>query len=150
MNKQLLFLLVGIAFIAGGCSFAPKYSRPAAPIAEEWPQGAAYQRSPDAPAAIELSRQEFFADVKLQKIIELALANNRDLRLAALNVERARAMYGIQRAELFPAINTLGSGGKQRRSTDLIAPGDPRTVEQYGVNLGIAAWEIDFFGRIRN
>ena len=59
-------------------------------------------------------------------------------------------MYGIQRAELFPSVNTVGAGGKQRRSADLIAPDDSRTMEQYGVNLGITAWEIDFFGRIRS
>jgi multidrug efflux system outer membrane protein len=80
----------------------------------------------------------------------LALQNNRDLRLAALNVERARALYGIQRAELFPVVNVAGSGGKEGRSADLISTGEPRTVEQYNVGLGVAAWEIDFFGRIRS
>jgi efflux transporter, outer membrane factor (OMF) lipoprotein, NodT family len=80
----------------------------------------------------------------------MALNNNRDLRLAALNVERARSLYGVQRAELFPAVNAAGGGGKQRRSSDLIASGDSRTIEQYSVNLGIASWEIDFFGRIRS
>ncbi|MDX2479213.1 MAG: efflux transporter outer membrane subunit [Desulfuromusa sp.] len=152
MNRRLLFLLVGLGLILSGCTLAPKYTQPAAPIPAEWPQGEAYQstKAQESPVATELSRQEFFADKQLQKIIDLALENNRDLRLAALNVERARAMYGIQRAELFPAINAVGSGGKQRRSADLIAPGDPRTVDQYGVNLGIAAWEVDFFGRMRS
>jgi multidrug efflux system outer membrane protein len=100
--------------------------------------------------AQELKWREFFADKRLQEIIETALSNNRDLRLAALNVERARALYGIQRAELFPTINAVGAGSKQRRSADLISPVDPRTIERYSVDLGIAAWEIDFFGRIRS
>ncbi len=65
-------------------------------------------------------------------------------------MERARALYGVQRAELFPAVNVAGAGGKQRSSADLIAPGDPRTREQYSIDLGIASWEIDFFGRIRS
>nr|WP_269434991.1 efflux transporter outer membrane subunit [Desulfosarcina ovata] len=86
----------------------------------------------------------------LRKIIETALNNNRDLQIAALNVEKARAQYGIQRAELLPALDTSGAWSKQRRSDDLIDPGDPRTVEQYSVDLGIASWEIDFFGRLRS
>jgi len=153
MNRRLLFLLVGIGFFLGGCSLAPKYTQPQAPIPAQWPQGNAYkdtQTKPGTPTVPELTWADFFADKTLQKIIEMALRNNRDLRLAALNMERARALYGIQRAELFPAVNAMGAGGKQRRSTDLISPGDPRSVEQYSANLGIAAWEIDFFGRIRS
>ena len=61
-----------------------------------------------------------------------------------------RALYGIQKSELFPVLNAVGAGGKERRSADLISPGEPRTVEQYSAGLGIAAWEIDFFGRIRS
>jgi multidrug efflux system outer membrane protein len=132
---------------------APKYTQPTAPIPEAWPQGEAYKNStvqPDAETIPELNRREFFADESLQKIIAMALANNRDLRLAALNVERARALYGVQRAELFPAVNAVGAGGKQRSSADLIAPGASRTREQYSIDMGIASWEIDFFGRIRN
>ncbi len=131
---------------------APQYNQPPAPIPAQWPQGNAYKdvQSTNAPIVPELSRQDFFADPQLQELIELALKNNRDLRLAALNVERARALYGIRRAELFPAVNAAGAGGRQRRSTDLIAPGEQNIVEQYRVNLGVAAWEIDFFGRIRS
>ena len=154
MNRRLLFVLAGIGLIVGGCSLAPKYVQPQAPIPAEWPQGAAYKdtrTTPGAPIVVpELSLQKFFADVQLQKVIEIALNNNRDLRLAALNVERARAMYGVQRAELLPSVNAIGGGGKQRLSADLISPGDPRTNEQYSLDLGVAAWEIDFFGRIRS
>ena len=153
MNRQLLFVLAGIVLFLGGCSLAPKYKQPQAPIPAEWPQGAAYKDTrvmPGASTVPELKWEDFFADKQLQKIIETALSNNRDLRLAALNVERARALYGIQRAELFPAVNAVGAGGKQRLSSDLISPGDPRTIEQYSMNLGIASWEIDFFGRIRS
>ncbi len=149
-----VFSIGFMIFCLTGCStLAPDYSRPTAPIPDTWPQGEAYGNAQAAPGAVkipELSRQEFFADEQLQKIIELALDNNRDLRLAALNVERARALYGVQRAELFPAVNAVGAGGKQRLSSDLISPGDSRTIEQYSVDLGIAAWEIDFFGRIRS
>lgn len=77
-------------------------------------------------------------------MIRLALENNRDLRLAALNVEKARAMYGIRKAELFPAVNAAGAYAKQRRSADLISPGEPRTVEQYSVDLGWPPGKLTF------
>jgi multidrug efflux system outer membrane protein len=152
MIKRILFLCTTLVLL-GGCSLIPDYLQPQAPIPTSWPQGAAYNdRQTLAPAITvkELKRQEFFNDPHLLQIIELALANNRDLRLAALNVERARALYGVQRAELFPAIDAAGAGGKQRLASDLISPGTSRSVEQYSIDLGIASWEIDFFGRIRS
>lgn len=132
---------------------APKYSRPAAPIPTQWPGGPAYEKaapSANAPLAPDLHWREFFTDPKLQQVIGLALTNNRDLRLAALNVELARALYGIQRDQLYPALNAQGDAAKQRASADLTQPGQPRTTERYAVNLGVLAWEIDFFGRIRS
>ena len=153
MNKQLFLMLIGIVLLLCGCSLAPKYRQPAAPIPAQWPQGAAYKKSIDDAGALlipELRRDEFFADKQLQKIIEMALQNNLDMRIAALNVERARALYGIQRAELFPVANAVGSGSKQRIPADLSSTGKSTTPEQYGVNLGISSWEIDFFGRIRS
>jgi multidrug efflux system outer membrane protein len=153
MHRYLLFLLIGIAFGLGGCTLAPKYTRPAAPVPADWPKGEAYQETKPAtgaPAPSELKWQEFFPDEKIQKVITTALKNNRDLRLAALNVERARALYGIQRAELLPAVNAVGSMSRQRVPADLSSTGKVMTLEQYGVNLGISAWEIDFFGRIRS
>ena len=148
--RRKIILSLGVLIFMGGCSLAPKYTQPQAPIPAEWPKGEAYRSTPRESAIPELNRQEFFADEHLLKIIGMALENNRDLRLAALNVERARALYGIKRAELLPAVNAVGAGGKRRFSSDLIAPGDSRTREQYGVALGITAWEIDFFGRIRS
>jgi len=103
-----------------------------------------------APAAPELPWREFFADERLQKIIGIALDNNRDLRVAALNVERARALYGIQRAGLLPSVNAVGMMSKQLIPADLSTTGYAMTAEQYSVNLGITSWEIDFFGRIRS
>jgi multidrug efflux system outer membrane protein len=153
MNKNALLLLVGIAIVLGGCTMAPKYTRPGAPVPAAWPTGAAYKETKaatGAPTASELRWREFLTDEHLQKIIEMALNNNRDLRLAALNVERARSLYGVQRAELFPAVSAVGVGSKQRGSFDLTRPGEPRTTKKFSVNLGITSWEIDFFGRIRS
>jgi multidrug efflux system outer membrane protein len=153
MRRYLFLLLPGIALVLGGCTMTPKYTRPEAPITAEWPSGAAYKetRMPTGtPAALELGWQEFFTDENLRRIIAEALKNNRDLRLAALNVRRARALYGIQRAELFPSVNATGSWYRQRVPADLSRSGEETTADEYSVNLGIISWEIDFFGRIRS
>jgi multidrug efflux system outer membrane protein len=148
------FLLAGaIVTLLWGCTLAPEYTRPGAPVPADWPTGAAYQETTSAvsaTAAAVVSWREFFTDERLQKVIGIALSNNRDLRLAALNVERARALYGIQRAELLPTVNAVGSGSRQRVPADLSSTGSAMTAEQYSVNLGITSWEIDFFGRIRS
>jgi len=153
MNTKAFLLLYGIAACTIGCTMAPKYVRPAAPVPAEWPSGAAYGQSdtiPHAPIPQEMNWKDFFADEKLQQVIGMALTNNRDLRLAALNVELARSLYRIQRNELLPVVNASASGGKQRSSADLTQPGIPQTTERYDVSLGIVSWEIDFFGRIRS
>jgi multidrug efflux system outer membrane protein len=147
-------LLVGaIVALLGGCTLIPEYKQPAAPVPSNWPTGEAYQETKSAvssPTTEGLPWREFITDERMQKIIETALNNNRDLRLAALNVERARAYYGIQRGELLPSINAVGSGSQERIPADLSSTGSARTAERYGVNLGILAWELDFFGRIRS
>jgi len=153
MDKRL-FVLVGlIVGVLTACTLAPEYSRPAAPVPADWPTGAAYKETKtddSTPTAEELPWREFFSDERLQKVIVIALNNSRDLRLAALNVERARAFYGIQRAELLPAVNAIGSGYRERVPADLSSTGGARTSERYDVSLGISSWELDFFGRIRS
>jgi multidrug efflux system outer membrane protein len=144
---------VSLALLGAGCTMAPKYTRPAAPIPAQWPTGPAYEQAAggsNAPAASELEWQAFFTDPKLQQVIGMALTNNRDLRLAALNVELARALYGIQRDQLYPAVSAQAGTTKQRASADLTQANQPRTTERYDVNLGVLAWEVDFFGRIRS
>jgi multidrug efflux system outer membrane protein len=153
MNKNIFLLLLGIPLVSAGCNLAPQYHRPNAPVPAEWPSGPAYRNTEtptNASQATELGWREFFSDEKLQGLIEAALRNNRDLRLAALNVERARALYGIQRAELLPTADAVATGSKQRVPADLSPTGQRATVEQYSVNLGMISWELDFFGRIRS
>ncbi len=153
MNRNIVASLVGIAIVAGGCTLAPEYSRPQAPIPADWPAGEAYPqtqpttRPSDAP---QLTRQEFFSDKKLYDVIEMALQNNRDVRLAALNVEKARAMYNFQRGDWLPLLDAAGSGSRQRVPPDLSGAGHAMTYNQYGTSLGLSSWEIDFFGRIRS
>jgi outer membrane protein, multidrug efflux system len=151
--KEKLILLVGLFSFLTGCTLIPKYTQPEAPVPPAWPSGPAYkepQAAPGAPLAADLKWREFFPDERLQTIIETALNNNRDLRVASLNVERARALYRIQRAELLPTVNAVGSGGKERVPADLSSTGRSYTAEYYSVSLGVYAWEIDFFGRIRS
>lgn len=150
--KSVLCVSLGVLFCLSGCNFAPKYDRPAAPVGADWPSGGAYEKTQtasNAPQAPDLAWREFFADQKLVKLIETALSNNRDLRLAALNVDRARALYGIQKAELWPTLNANASAGKEHQA-DVYGFGRSLTLEAYRVNLGVYAWELDFFGRIRN
>lgn len=145
-----LCLIFGISLWLSGCvSLAPDYKQPELPVSEVWPQGEAYAEDRDGPTAAELPWREFFLDERLQNLIDLALENNRDLRVAALNVERARAQYRIQRSELFPELNAGGSFNKQRQP-DITGFGRVMHFEQYGVNLGLTSWELDFFGRIRS
>ena len=94
--------------------------------------------------------REFIQDPELRQLIELSLENNRDLRLAALNVEQVRALYKIQREELYPSIYAGGSGTRSGTSRDLLMPNQPRTTEVYHANLSLLAWELDFFGRLRS
>ncbi|MBN1103620.1 MAG: efflux transporter outer membrane subunit, partial [Deltaproteobacteria bacterium] len=153
MNRIFVLLLAGVITFTSGCTLAPKYERPEAPVPGEWPNGAAYQETkgmPGSPMAAGVAWREFFTDQGLQKVIETALNNNRDLRIAVLNAERARALYGIQRAELLPSVNAVGSENQQRVPADLSTTRRRMTSEQYSVNLGIVSWEIDFFGRIRS
>jgi len=152
--KNNLFLLLGaIVALLGGCSLAPEYRRPEAPVPAEWPTGSAYPETKPAdvsPAAADLPWREFIADERLQQVIETALNNNRDMRLAALNVERARALYRVQRNELLPSVEAVGSGIKERTPADISSSGRATTREQYRVDFGVSSWEIDFFGRIRS
>jgi len=153
MGKKLLSPMAMMVVLLTGCTLAPKYTRPEAPVPASWPSGPAYDNapvSPGAPAAAELTWREFFTDDRLRKVIETALKNNRDLRTAALNVERARAVYGIARADLLPTVNATGRGSKQGIPAGLSSSGGAETSEEFSVTLGISSWEIDFFGRIRS
>lgn len=151
MKRSFLSLAVA-AVVLSGCSLIPDYQRPEAPVAAAYPQGQAYGQNTGAAAvpAADIGWREFFRDPQLQQLIGVALENNRDLRVAALNVEAFRAQYRIQRADLFPRIGVDGSGTRQRLPGDLSTTGNPAISSQYGVTLGTTAWELDLFGRLRS
>ncbi|WP_462323728.1 efflux transporter outer membrane subunit [Desulfoplanes sp.] len=149
---KTVVLCAGLVLVLGGCTLAPKYERPGAPFPNGWEQSGQGNATGEtgAPTASEMAWEDFFPDEKLRQVMDLALANNRDLELAVLNVARARALYGVQRAELFPGVGATGSATKQQTASDFTTPGTSRTSKAFSVDLGIAAWEIDFFGRIRS
>ncbi|MGV8081638.1 MAG: efflux transporter outer membrane subunit [Syntrophales bacterium] len=153
MNRNVLLSLVVIVALLSGCTLAPKYTRPSSPVPAEWPTGAAYtetKRESPAPEVPDLPWREFITDERLRKVIETSLSNNRDLRLAVLNVDKARALYGIQRASLLPSVNATGSMYKERVPADLSSTGAANITEKYSVTGGVSAWEIDFFGRLQS
>lgn len=139
-----------IAVLLGGCSFVPSYQRPAAPVPATFPTGPAYPTASEPLPTI--TYRDVFRDPRLQAVIEQALANNRDLRIAAANITTARAQYRIQRAEQLPLINTnntlaLVDPGTGRSNVG----GSPVTGGQranYNLAIGVTAFEIDLFGRL--
>ena len=153
MTGKKIFITLA-AFSLAACTMTPEYTRPTAPVPKNWPAGAAYQETKSttpAQAGSELPWREIFIDENMQKIIETALNNNRDLRLAALNVERGA---GTLRHSAVPSCcrQSMQSGWGVNNWSRLIfrPPESAMTAEQYSVNLGITSWEIDFFGRIRS
>jgi len=152
MFRRIVTLSIAAAFLAG-CSMAPRYSRPDAPVPASWPTGPAYKSDASLTgetAAADLKWSEFFVNPQLQKLIGLALANNRDLRVAALNVEKSRAQFRIQRADLLPTVEAAGSGAVQRLPADVSPTGQSVVARNYNVSLGLSSYEIDFFGRVRS
>ncbi len=133
--------------LLGGCSMAPKYERPQVWTEPEW---AYAQTDGNAVQAASLGWQDYFADARLQALIRLAVQNNRDLRTAALNVEAVRAQYAISVADRLPGVNASGQGSKARVAQDLSSTGRSYIGEQYSVGLGVAAFELDLFGRVKS
>lgn len=143
---SLSSLAVAAALFLSGCSLIPTYERPAAPVPTTFPGDPA---QPSGPSASSLPWQQFFTDPRLTGLIETALANNRDLRVSAQNVEVARAQFGIQRAALFPTVAVTADGSRSTPNPARIYnPNAGSVAQSFGVDLGITAWEIDFFGRI--
>jgi multidrug efflux system outer membrane protein len=148
MRLRLILTALTIFAIAAGCTMMPKYERPASPINSSWSNTAARTNATNV-AASDLDWRDFFDDPRLQRLIELALENNRDLRVAALHVEELRAEYRIQRAALFPGAQGNASYTRQRFSGAAVNFLGGSTLSTYNLNVG-AAYEVDLFGRIRS
>ncbi len=141
-----LALFGTIMLLASCASLAPPYQTPALPVAPEY-AGDTASKGASAP---ETGWRDYFADPDLLALIAQALEHNRDLRIAVLRVEEARATYGIQRSEQFPTLGAQAGMDRSRVPADLSLTGRPLLGSQYQVALGLASWEIDFWGRVRN
>lgn len=130
------------AMVMAGCSFAPTYERPAAPVATSWPAGVGAAAAGEA-STPEVAWRDFVQDARLRELVGLALQNNRDLRMAALNIEQVRAQYQIQRSAQWPAVNAALTGNRQTKDADTI-------TSAYTAGLAVSGWELDLFGRIAN
>ncbi|WP_025810466.1 efflux transporter outer membrane subunit [Pseudomonas chlororaphis] len=147
MIKFRWALMPALALLGGCINLAPEYQRPEAPVAEQWLPGS---QPGKGEAAADIHWQQFFTDSRLARLQTLALANNRDLRLASLNIEKAQAQYRIQRAALFPAIDAGVSGTHARAPASSSSSGVATTSHDYSAQLGLSSYELDVFGRLRN
>lgn len=150
LSRRVLTPVAGVAFATffTGCTLAPEYHRPLAPVPSEWSIKAKPDVSGTAVAAI--TWQELFADPELRQVIQLALDNNRDLRIAILNIEKARAQYRIQSSELVPQVGISGAEQAQRTPASVSYTGIGGVTRGYNLDVGISAYELDLFGRIRS
>ena len=141
INPRSTLTAVAAAALLAGCSFIPAYERPAAPIPSAYATAPADTAGTPGAASV-APWQDYFADPQLRQLIEAALANNRDLRVAVLNIEQARATFQVRRSDLYP---TVGLGANASRGPSA-ANGD--LTNSFSVGLALSAWELDFFGRI--
>lgn len=145
MSKRLLPLLVLLA----GCSLAPDYRRPAAPIPGTWPDAT------DATPAVTDKKpvpdwRAYFVDPQLQALIVAALEHNRDMRIALARVEEARALAGVARADRFPTVELAAQRAASLTPADLSATGRQLEAQRYDTYLGVTGFELDFWGRVKN
>ena len=151
MTRTKLGTAVVLAMLAlSGCAnLAPDFMRPAAPIPESWPETGRAAVG-DGRTLAEIGWQDFFTDARLKQLVELSLQNNRDLRVAALNIDKARAQYRIADANRYPAINASGGQTAQQTADDLSQTGEGALSRQYTAGVGFSSFELDFFGRVAN
>ncbi|HEX7748139.1 MAG TPA: efflux transporter outer membrane subunit [Bordetella sp.] len=147
-------LAIAVPLGLAACSLQPRYERPAQPVPNQYPGGPAYRGAPRAstPAGVtaaDLGWQDFFKDPKLRRLIEIALKNNRDLRVATFSIEEARAQYAIQRAAQFPSLSA-NAGAASSRLPSTLRGGLPSHLDTFTAGVGLNPFEIDLFGRVRS
>ncbi len=147
MIKKCTLALLAVGILSN-CSMAPTYVRPDAPVENRFPGNT--DSSSKTPAASEIGWNEFFREPRLRALIAAAIENNRDLRLAALNIEEARALYNVQWADRLPTFQAEGDATRSRTIGGLSPTDSMITQGNYRVGLGISAFELDFFGRVKS
>jgi multidrug efflux system outer membrane protein len=146
--KKFSLLAAGLVLAAGGCTLMPKYERPAAPVNASWPTNSARAAATNGTTA-NIDWRVFFDDPRLQKLIGLALTNNRDLRVAALRVDEARAQYRIARSDLYPGVQGNAGYTRQKFSGAVTTFNGGAILSTYSIDVG-ASYEVDLFGRVRS
>ncbi len=147
-------MIIAAAIVCSGCTMIPKYERPAAPVAAAYPGATA--AAAGSPPASELSWTNFIAEPRLAGLISLALTNNRDLRVAVLNVEQSQAQYRISRAALFPTVDAAGGFTRSKASALGVSPvgggssAASFTSSEWSASVGTTDYEVDLFGRVRS
>ena len=148
-------LLAAAVLLAGCANLSPDFERPASPVPATLGNAATHSAAPGSDVPL-LGWRDFAQGPQLPALIALALDNNRDLRMAVLSIERARAQYGVERANLFPSIAATGQGSRSRTPQGVNATGtgsgsgSGQVNSQYSAQLGLSSYELDFFGRVRN
>lgn len=142
MRKSSVSILA-VAFLSGACSLVPSLDPVNAQVSAKFPGNTGGEISAD------IAWQKFFTDPRLRKLVETSLANNRDLRVAALNVEQSRAQYAISRSELFPTVNGFASG-QRKQGLGNPSSSDLMRTDSYDVSVGLVSYELDLFGRVRS
>lgn len=136
--------ILALSLLTSACNLTPSLEPVTSPVSARFPGKTGGEVSAD------IAWQKFFSDPRLKKLVETSLANNRDLRIAALNVEQARAQYAISHGELFPYVRGLGSAERRRGLGAPGANGSTTTSSSYDVSVGLVSYELDLFGRIRS
>ncbi len=143
---KLLCAIASTSFLAA-CSPTQEFVRPASPVSEQWPVAISGEGQE---IATRIHWKAYFPDPRLQALIDAALQNNRDMRIAAARVEEARAQYASARADRLPALSLLGSATYTGTPSELVNAGTPATYERYDMSISSVSYEVDFWGRIAN
>jgi len=144
-NRYKKSTLLTLAAVLGGCSLMPAYERPSAVVPPAWPDSVKLKATTGLALA---DWQHYFPDPRLQKLIAVALENNRDLRIATARIAEARAQYGIQLADRFPNVNLAATRNASRIPADLSSTGTIVTTQRYDVGVNLVSYELDFWGRV--
>lgn len=144
-----LGVAVLLACLLAGCSLDPDYHRPTSPVAPQWPVKDE-QREQAGSSVATLSWQRLFADPKLRQVVQRALDNNRDLRIAVLNIQKAQGQYRIKRADQLPQVSVSGEEKAQRTPASVSYTGVGGVTRAYSLDVGISSYELDLFGRVNS
>lgn len=155
MRRSVSLCLMGALCaltVLSGCTMAPRYERPELPVQPVWPESAqvSAEEQEVADAATNRPWREFFTDPAMASLVETAIENNRDLRVAVLNIEKYRAQYYIQRADTLPTITIGGSSSAQYMNKAVSSRGEAVIDRAYAAQVGFTSFEIDLFGRVRS